>query len=120
MDLVDRQRLPVCDAARPGLEPLFVAPGVLRLEDDRCRGGWAFGEERNRVRFLPPDSVPTEDLVFVLRAGADPRHEELPDTAAAHRAYRVRPAFPIIEVADDTHPLGVRCPNRERRPGHCT
>src|SRR5262245_54469661 len=104
MSLVDRQRLAVRVAARPGLEPLFVAPGIGRVEDDRCRGGWTLGEEGDRVCLLPPDSVPAEDLVFVPCASADLRHEELPDTAVAHRAHRVSPAFPLIEVTDAAYP----------------
>src|SRR5207344_1465165 len=112
MDLVDRQRLLVWTAARSGLHPFLITPGVRRLEDDRCRRWWAFGEEGNGVCLLPPDSVPAEDLVLVLRTGADIGHEEFPQTGAAHRAHRMRAAFPVVEVADDAHSLGVRCPNR--------
>ena len=59
-----------------------------------------------------------EDLVLVPGAGTDLGQEQLPDPARSHRAHRVQPAVPRVEVADDAHRHGRRRPHRERGAGH--
>src|SRR3954452_22473944 len=47
-------------------------------------------------------------------AGAQAGHENLPETAGVPPPHRHAPAVPAVEVADETDPLRVRRPDRER------
>ena len=59
-----------------------------------------------------------EQFVLVARAGVHARQEDLPDAALAAQPHRVAPAVPEIEVADDAHARGIRCPHREAGAGY--
>src|SRR5690606_19129724 len=61
------------------------------------------------------------DAVFVARAAADIRDERLPDPGVAARRELGAARLPVVEVADDTDALSVRCPEgevRTLRAGH--
>src|SRR5690606_28638462 len=42
--------------------------------------------------------------------------EQLPHAGLATDAHRVTAAVPLVEIADDAHPLGIRRPNRKNCP----
>ena len=56
-----------------------------------------------------------DDLVLVVRAGADAGQEDLPDPGTAKDSHRVDPAVPAVEVPDDPDRPGAGRPHRERR-----
>ena len=93
--------------------PLIVAPDVLALVDDR--GGVRSGlrEARHGISLEPPDTVGTEHLELVEAACADPFGEQRPDTGPWDQLHVVAFTVPVIEVADESHGLCVRGPDRE-------
>ena len=91
-----------------------VGPLVHRLVDHRRGLRRHLGGERERVGLQPDLAVGREDLVLVVRAALDAGQEQLPDAGRAHRAHRVQPAVPEVEVADDRDGAGGRRPHAER------
>ncbi len=118
MDLVHRHRPAQRVAGRPALEPLLVAPDVLRLPDDRRVGRRHLGVEGQRVALQAQPSLLRPELELVLRALADAGDEQLPDPGLAERAHRVQAPVPGVEVADDRDGAGVRSPDREGGADH--
>ena len=58
-------------------------------------------------------AVGADDLVLVGAAAADVRDEDLPDAGVAPQPHDVPAAVPVVEVADDGDPPGVRRPDGE-------
>ena len=116
MHLVDAHRLArAARSVRAGVEPLVVAPHVVRLVDHRSRTRWHFGPAGHRVGLLLPRPVATEDPELVALADLGVRDVQLPDAGAAERPHR--PAVvdaPAGEVADHADALRVRRPHGER------
>ena len=113
VDLVDRDRLVELRGLGPAGEPVRVAPGVLRVVDDRGRLRRQLGGEGERVGLQPDLARLREDLVLVVGAVADAGEEELPDAARAERPHRVQPAVPGVEVTDDRDGARARGPDGE-------
>src|SRR3954468_22517565 len=56
-------------------------------------------------------SVDIFDLVFVKRALSQAGDEQFPNPGRTESAHRVIAAIPSIEIANDTDPLCIGCPN---------
>ena len=74
--------------------------------------GRHLGLERDRVGLQADLAVRREDLVLVVRAGADAGQEQLPHARGADRAHRVDAPVPVVEVADDRDRARRRAPRR--------
>ncbi len=115
--LVRAHRLGVRLGLGPATQPVVVGPGVRAGVDDG-RGLWRhLGRERERVRLLPPDAVGAQHLELVPAPVPDAGDEQLPHAGRPDQAHRVRPAVPVVEVADEPDAPRVGCPHRERRAG---
>ena len=117
MQLVDRHRLVHVLLRRPGRHPVGVAPLVGRLEHLRRGVRRHLGVAGHRVGLLTPLAVGAEHDVLVGVAGADPGHEQLPDTGVPELAHRVLAAVPAVEVRLEPDGARGRGPHRERRAG---
>jgi hypothetical protein len=53
-----------------------------------------------------------------MRAVTGARDEQLPHSAGTEGAHLVALTVPVVEVADDPNPAGVRRPHGERNAGH--
>src|SRR5207249_1183354 len=111
-----RERLRVRLGRTAALEPVRVAPLVLRAEDHRRGSRRMLRRERVRVGLLQHLPGARPELVLVSLAGLRALDEPLPDAGVAERAQRMRGCVPAVEVADDADRLGVRRPDRERDP----
>ncbi len=118
MHLVDRHRPAQRVGGCAALEPLLVAPDVLRLPDDRRVRRRHLGVEGERVALQPQPAVVRPDLELVLRPLVDARDEQLPDPGRAERAHRVQAPVPGVEVADDRDRARVRRPDGEGGARH--
>ena len=116
VDLVDAHRLAQRIALGAGGHPVLVGPVEAGLEHHRGGGRRDLGEGRHRIGLAVPAAVRAADLVLVRGTASHARHEQLPDAGAAERAHRVRPAVPVVEVADQPDAAGARCPDGERGP----
>ena len=115
--LVDRDRAGELVGALALVHPRDVAPGVVRLVDDRGGERRDLGLEREGIGLQRQLAGPGADLELVALPLADVGHEQLPDPGAAERAHRVQSPVPGVEVADDAdRPRGGR-PDGERRAG---
>ncbi len=117
MELVGGHRLREDVALGAGAHPCAVAPRVRALGDDRPRRRRDLRALGHRVGLQDPAAVPRQDLVLVHRAGAEPRHEQLPDTARSQAAQRVALTVPRVEVSDDADRARVGRPDGEGHAG---
>ena len=69
----------------------------------------------HRVDFGNPVVRLRENLVFIFGASRQAGHKDLPNTARAHDPHRVAYTVPVVEVADNSNRLSVRCPDRKAR-----
>ena len=104
-------------SARAASQPR-VAPLVPGGVHDGGGGGRGLGQAGHGVGLAVPLAVRAADVELVAGAVAGSGHEDLPDPGAAEGAHRVPLAVPVVEVADDPYPAGIRGPDRERRAGH--
>ncbi len=114
VELVRRHRLGQDVAAGAGGHPLLVAPAVRAFGHDGAGRRRNLGTLGHRIGLENPAAVAREDLVLVDRAGSEPGHEQLPDTAGAEAAQRVPLAVPRVEVADHANRARIRSPHGER------
>jgi hypothetical protein len=73
---------------------------------------------RERIGLDPQRAFLRFNLELVERPGSDAGHEQLPDPAAPQLAHRKQAAIPAIEITNQAHALGVRCPDREADTRH--
>ena len=103
---------------RPRGHPVGVAPSVrVEIDDTRGRPRRELSSEAVWIGALG-DAVSTRHEVFVDRAGGGPGDERLPDTGGRETAEGVQQSVPVVEVADDRHRVGVRCPDGEADACH--
>ena len=118
MHLVDRHRAAQRVGGGAALEPVLVAPGVLRLVHDRGVGGRHFGVEREWIGLEPQTTLLRPDLELVLRALVHAGDEQLPDPRGAERAHRMQASVPGVEVAHHGDRARIRRPDGEGRAHH--
>ena len=103
----------------PFVEPRLVAPGELQnVPDNGGVLGRGFKEEPVGVGLQNQRAAGILDFVFVERAFANARNEQLPNAGRTEMPHRMKPAVPTVEVADHTDPLRVRRPDRETGARH--
>lgn len=105
-------------AVAPVRHPVRVLPRVVRGGDHRGGGRRDLRVAGHRVRPLGVRPVGPADVVLVDGALADTGDEHLPDAGGAERAHREDRAVPVVEVARDPDPAGVRRPHGEAGAGH--
>ena len=98
-------------------QPVGVAPGVVRLVDDRRGGGRHLRVARPSGRPCPARPRRGRRWRTCTGCRARPRDEQLPDPGAAERPHRVGPPVPEVEVADEADAARVRRPDGERGAG---
>ncbi len=112
--LVDAHRAGQQVQFRPGRQPRRVGPLIDRARHHRRGGRRLLCPVGHRVGLGLPGPVRSADVVLVAGAGSDARHEQLPDARPAERPHRVRPAVPVVEVADHPDAACVGRPDGER------
>ena len=114
MHLIDCHRFVETIALMPLAHPFVVAPGILRVPNDRRGFRRRLVEYRKRIGFIDPITVQTgNDVIFVERAPCDIGKKPFPDARLAAGAQFVAALLPIIEIADEENPLGIGSPNGE-------
>ena len=71
-----------------------------------------------RVGLHPQVAVGINQLEFIQLAVQRAGNEQLPDAGLFTQAHRVAATIPVVKLADDRHPTGVRRPDRETRADH--
>src|SRR5207253_7909879 len=101
--------------------PSGVGPAITAQVVNQ-RGGFlaVLAEKGKRIAFQENRAASSADLKFVMRIFTDTGNEQFPDAAADQLTHGVNPAVPAIEIADHTHALGVRRPDREVNTGVVT
>lgn len=88
--------------------------GIGRGRTPPRRARTRLGREGERIRLVrQPLAIAGLDLELVEPASLQARQEDLPDAAFVAQAHGVAPAVPVVEVADDRDPAGVRRPDGE-------
>ncbi|MNY26744.1 hypothetical protein D3C86_1606090 [compost metagenome] len=118
MHFIDIQRRVLPVPAGPLLQPLRIAPAVLRRRDHIGRRpraqfetagvGIALGQHRA--------AVAVGDLETIEAARAGFGYQRLPHAAAPQTVHDVHTALPAVEIADHRDLRGIRCPDPECRP----
>ena len=71
-----------------------------------------------RVGFHPQVAVSIDKLEFIQLAVQRAGNKQLPDAGLFAQAHRMTATVPVVELADNRYPAGVRRPNREARADH--
>src|SRR5579864_3045774 len=112
MHFVDADRLVAPATLLAVHHPRFILPEEVRF--GRHHGiGIAGRRERARVGIGADDKpavVAISNLELILRAGLYAGDERLPDAAVIQQLQGIAAPIPIVEVADDAHAAGMRCP----------
>ena len=115
MYFVDGKRFMQPIAFLTAFNPLLVAPEKIVFGDgDGCSLGAQFKTLAVGIDFEVDSAVlAVAYLEFVVYARGDSRDEQFPNAAATADAHGMAAAVPVVEVAHDTHPLGIGCPSGE-------
>lgn len=70
-------------------------------------------EEPEGIGFQLDVTLEGADFVFVVRAFSDTGDEYFPNARQSERTHLMATAIPVVEIAYDADPLGVRRPNGE-------
>ena len=118
MHLVDADRSRRVIRLASGLHPFAVLP-LVSVERGHHRA--VFGTQLHReavgVGLEQGAAAACTQFELVLGARPDTGNEEFPDPRAAAHLHRVPSTVPEIERSYDAHPLRVRRPDGEQRPG---
>src|SRR5215469_15169830 len=118
MDFVDADRLfvPLLSLAR--LDPFVVTPlEPVEIKHERSGLNPMLAKESEGITFQDDLTKTIPQLELIVGPFHDAWNEDLPDPGFDTFPHRVRPAVPVVEVAHDADPLGVRCPNGKSRTG---
>ena len=117
--LVDVHRPVAQVLIAPRLHPAGIAPSVLvDIPHHRGAGGADLREEGVRIGLDSQVPLAGADLVLVLVAFLEARHEGVPDAGAAEPPHRMPAAVPLVEGADHAHAFGVGRPHGEDHARH--
>src|SRR5215471_10317711 len=101
------------------IQPGFIGPGEFAsIPDYGGILGRRLEKETIGIGFKQDMAVQITDFVFVQGAFAHARYKDLPNTRGTERTHLVKPAVPVIEIADDANALGVGRPDGKAGAGH--
>jgi hypothetical protein len=96
--------------------PFVVLPGVIAGGDLRCGLRWHLGGECQRISAIADRPIDAVHPELVQAADRKARPKQLPHPGRAEHPHRRFVTVPVIELADQAHALGIRCPHGKRHP----
>ena len=115
MDFINRHRLCIGIPLGPLLHPSLVIPDIpAEIGHHARRSQIMLGKEPIRIGLQKDIPMGAANLEFVMLSLGNFGNKNLPDSGTSKTPHHMTASVPSVEIADNTHSLGIRGPDHKR------